>query len=281
MPRRRYKLFAICALAVVFLLYRVTLNSWDQPPISASIGRPPPSAPQSAHDAPEPAKPAAADQPQEPLKEHTGPDANDKPKLDHVGQGKTGNERVGTKVPELKDEAASVDGKAPGSTKDKGPKEKVEDEAPLHWTKPPNESPLDTPPAASRVHWTKPKEHFAVPNESVISLPVGKASKMSKIQYDFGPVSAQVRTKRVERQEKVKAELKCTWAGYKKHAWMHGELTPVSVKHRDLFCGWAATLVDSLDTLWIAGMKDEFDEAANAVKKIDFTPIVSTSPSLK
>ncbi|KAL7820707.1 glycoside hydrolase [Trichoderma gracile] len=52
---------------------------------------------------------------------------------------------------------------------------------------------------------------------------------------------------------------------------MHDELSPVSAKHRDPFCGWAATLVDSLDTLWIAGLREEFDEAARAVEQIDFT----------
>ncbi|KAI5294008.1 hypothetical protein KEM52_004860, partial [Ascosphaera acerosa] len=39
----------------------------------------------------------------------------------------------------------------------------------------------------------------------------------------------------------------------------------------DGFGGWAATLVDNLDTLWIMGLKDEFSEAVTAAAAIDFT----------
>lgn len=45
---------------------------------------------------------------------------------------------------------------------------------------------------------------------------------------------------------------------------------PVSGGGRDQFSGWAATLVDSLDTLWMMGLRAEFDEAVNAVAGIDF-----------
>ena len=65
-----------------------------------------------------------------------------------------------------------------------------------------------------------------------------------------------------------------SWQGYKEKAWMHDELSPVSGGFRDPFAGWGATFVDTLDTLWIMGLKDEFDEAMQAVDKIDFT----TSP---
>jgi len=34
---------------------------------------------------------------------------------------------------------------------------------------------------------------------------------------------------------------------------------------KDSFGGWGATLVDSLDTLWIMDLRDEFDIAVNAV----------------
>jgi len=51
---------------------------------------------------------------------------------------------------------------------------------------------------------------------------------------------------------------------------MQDALLPLSGEGRDQFSGWAATLVDSLDTLWIMGLKDEFDEAVDAVATIDF-----------
>ncbi len=36
------------------------------------------------------------------------------------------------------------------------------------------------------------------------------------------------------------------------------------------FCGWSATLVDALDTLWIMGLREEFEGAVNASITIDF-----------
>ena len=40
---------------------------------------------------------------------------------------------------------------------------------------------------------------------------------------------------------------------------------------KDSFVGWAATLVDSLDSLYILGMGDEFLEAVKALEQIDFS----------
>jgi mannosyl-oligosaccharide alpha-1,2-mannosidase len=39
---------------------------------------------------------------------------------------------------------------------------------------------------------------------------------------------------------------------------------------KDPFGGWAATMVDSLDTLWIMDLKEEFREAAQAAAKLDW-----------
>jgi mannosyl-oligosaccharide alpha-1,2-mannosidase len=115
------------------------------------------------------------------------------------------------------------------------------------------------------------QEHFPLPPESIISLPTGKPLKVPRVQHEFGGESPEAKSRRVNRQDRVQKEIARAWSGYKKFAWMHDELSPVSAKYRDPFCGWAATLVDSLDTLWIAGLKEEFDEAAKAVKEIDFT----------
>jgi mannosyl-oligosaccharide alpha-1,2-mannosidase len=60
------------------------------------------------------------------------------------------------------------------------------------------------------------------------------------------------------------------WDSYRTYAWKRDALLPLSGAGRDQFSGWAATLVDSLDTLWIMGLKEEFDEAVAAVAEIDF-----------
>lgn len=69
----------------------------------------------------------------------------------------------------------------------------------------------------------------------------------------------------------VKDSFLHSWMGYKQHAWLHDEVRPLTAKSHDPFGGWAATLVDALDTLWIINLKDEFEEAVLACEEIDFT----------
>jgi len=123
----------------------------------------------------------------------------------------------------------------------------------------------------TEIHWEKPTEHFPIPTESIIPLPTGKPVEIPTIQHAFGKETAEAKKLRETRLAKVKAEAARAWKGYHKYALGHDELSPVTKKFRDPFCGWAATLVDSLDTLWIMGMKDEFEEALEIVAKIDFT----------
>ncbi|KAF9380071.1 hypothetical protein CPB97_008588 [Podila verticillata] len=102
----------------------------------------------------------------------------------------------------------------------------------------------------------------------------GKGTKTSlkKIQFDFPEESAQDRELRERRRKHVRAGMAHAWQGYKKHAWGHDEVYPVSGGHKDNFNGWGATMIDSLDTLVIMGFNDEFDEALEWVKtKFDMT----------
>ena len=57
------------------------------------------------------------------------------------------------------------------------------------------------------------------------------------------------------------------------HAWGHDELKPVTKKGGDTFNGWGATLVDSLDTLVIAGLHEEYALARTHVQALDFTQL--------
>ena len=109
------------------------------------------------------------------------------------------------------------------------------------------------------------------PLDSLIPLPTGTLARIPKIQHTIGKESKAEKTKRLSHRNAVKAAFKRSWKGYKKHAWLHDEVTPVEPGALDTFGGWAATLVDSLDTLWLMGMKAEFDEAVTALDKIDFS----------
>lgn len=130
------------------------------------------------------------------------------------------------------------------------------------------------PPAPTTIHWERQKEHFPVPSESLIRLPTGVPKSIPKIQYTFAEEDPEARARREKRQDIVKQEFAQAWEGYSTYAWLHDELKPVSGGFKDPFCGWAATLVDSLDTLWIMGLYDEFEAAVEGLKQLDFT----TSP---
>uniref|UniRef100_A0A0A9A537 alpha-1,2-Mannosidase n=1 Tax=Arundo donax TaxID=35708 RepID=A0A0A9A537_ARUDO len=61
------------------------------------------------------------------------------------------------------------------------------------------------------------------------------------------------------------------WTSYVTYAWGQDELQPQSKSGVNSFGGLGATLVDSLDTLYIMGLKDEFQKARDWVaESLDF-----------
>lgn len=62
-----------------------------------------------------------------------------------------------------------------------------------------------------------------------------------------------------------------SWQGYRKNAWLHDEVKPVSGGYKDHFGGWGATLVDALDTLYIMNLEQDFTIAVADLRKVDFT----------
>jgi mannosyl-oligosaccharide alpha-1,2-mannosidase len=119
--------------------------------------------------------------------------------------------------------------------------------------------------------WSRMKPRYPV--KHMRALPTGKPLALPKVQKDFGPESESDRELRLKRRDAVKASFLRSWKSYRKLAWMSDELTPVSGGKHDPFGGWGATLVDSLDTLWIMGLKDEFYEAVAAASKINFDKV--------
>ncbi|KAK5114330.1 hypothetical protein LTR62_002582 [Meristemomyces frigidus] len=115
------------------------------------------------------------------------------------------------------------------------------------------------------VYWTKQPERFAP--STTIQLPTGSSKPMPRIQYS-GNDAGQADN---ERLAIVKEAARHAWSGYRDLAWGMDELKPISGGYNNPFNGWGATLVDSLDTLWIMGMKESFEEAVEQVRVIDFT----------
>ncbi|KAH3968517.1 alpha-1,2-Mannosidase [Parastagonospora nodorum] len=109
------------------------------------------------------------------------------------------------------------------------------------------------------------------PVSSIAPLPTGEPVAIPKIQHAFGVETSHNKEQRLQRQAAVKEAFLHTWNGYKKYAWLQDEVTPVTGGFKNGFGQRGATLVDTLDTLVIMGLEEEFDEAVKAVKKIDFT----------
>ncbi|KAI2642740.1 glycoside hydrolase family 47 protein [Xylaria nigripes] len=120
----------------------------------------------------------------------------------------------------------------------------------------------------SSFDWSQVPYHF--PPGPITPLPTGKVKSFPRIQAPPGPAGAEQDRIREARRREVKDIFLHDWAAYREYAWMKDALMPITGGFRDQFCGWAATLVDSLDSLWILGLREEFDEAVAAVSTIDF-----------
>ena len=129
---------------------------------------------------------------------------------------------------------------------------------------------LNASPSANIIRWTKQPEHF--PISTTTQLPSGTSKPFPRIQRAVDKLSANGVDQ--ERLAIVKATAKRAWKGYREFAFPQDEIRPISGAANNPFNGWGATMVDSLDTLWIMGMREEFEEAVEAVDNIDF----ATSP---
>ncbi|KAJ4718777.1 alpha-1,2-Mannosidase [Melia azedarach] len=75
----------------------------------------------------------------------------------------------------------------------------------------------------------------------------------------------------IQRKEKVKEAMIHAWSSYEKYAWGQDELQPQSKNGVNSFGGLGATLVDSLDTLYIMGLDEQFQRAREWVaNSLDF-----------
>uniref|UniRef100_G3U854 alpha-1,2-Mannosidase n=1 Tax=Loxodonta africana TaxID=9785 RepID=G3U854_LOXAF len=66
-----------------------------------------------------------------------------------------------------------------------------------------------------------------------------------------------------ERRKAVIDAFSHAWKGYRAFAWGHDELKPLSESFNEVFGfgGLGLTLIDALDTMWIMGLQNEFEEA--------------------
>lgn len=132
-------------------------------------------------------------------------------------------------------------------------------------------------PGTSRP-WSSLKQKY--PIEDFAQLPAGRPAQLPKVQHVFAAESESAAKVRLQRQAAVKKSFQRCYTSYRVRAWLRDEVMPISGGANDWYGGWAATLIDSLDTLWIMEMKNEFDEAIDAVAGIDFSPGTSTQDTI-
>lgn len=130
-------------------------------------------------------------------------------------------------------------------------------------------SPLATPtkshiqPIDKDFFWRTVTHQYPV--TSFRPLPTAAVDVLPHVQAKFGPESADQKQTRLTRRDTIKRAFSRSWKAYKEHAWLRDEVKPITGKPVDTFGGWGATLVDSLDTLWIMGFREEFSLAVQAV----------------
>lgn len=66
--------------------------------------------------------------------------------------------------------------------------------------------------------------------------------------------------------DKVRDAMRHSWSGYHQRAWGHDDIKPISGQPKD-WCKLAITMLDSLTTLWLMGLHQEFDDAQRWIEE--------------
>ncbi|KAK0704802.1 family 47 glycoside hydrolase [Lasiosphaeris hirsuta] len=129
----------------------------------------------------------------------------------------------------------------------------------------------------SSYDWSKQQLRHPIAESDMSRPPQGPPKNLQRVQYQFQRAAFVPDATAKSRRDAVRdAFLRC-WKSYTEHALPHDELMPVSLIGKDTFGGWAATMVDALDTLLIMNLKDEFNAMLPFVGALDWadTPLTS------
>ncbi|OAL53545.1 mannosyl-oligosaccharide 1,2-alpha-mannosidase IC [Pyrenochaeta sp. DS3sAY3a] len=107
------------------------------------------------------------------------------------------------------------------------------------------------------------------PPTHILEIHPEKPKLLRQIQFPFAHPDQTSEVSK-KRREAVTETFMRAWTAYKQEAWLKDEVQPMTGMSNNQFGGWGATLIDSLDTLWIFDMKDEFQEAVDAALTVDF-----------
>ncbi|RIB14360.1 Glycoside Hydrolase Family 47 protein [Gigaspora rosea] len=113
---------------------------------------------------------------------------------------------------------------------------------------------------------------FSVSHDLGSQVHLDNVTQLPKIQYKFSKRETRdEKLLREFRRDSIKNGFLHAWNGYTKYAWGYDELLPTTNKGRNNFNGWGATIIDSLDTMWIMGLKEEFIRSRDFVQSVNFT----------
>ncbi|OLN92292.1 Mannosyl-oligosaccharide 1,2-alpha-mannosidase MNS1-like protein 1 [Colletotrichum chlorophyti] len=129
----------------------------------------------------------------------------------------------------------------------------------------------------SSFNWSNAKQFHPV-STPLTPLPKGRPLALPRVQHDFDVASPHPEA--VKRRKAVRDAFKKSYDSYKRYAWTRDELAPVSAGAKDTFGGWAASLVDSLDTLLIMDFHEEFRAAADVAVRLDWANTTEKSANL-
>ncbi|KAH9814163.1 family 47 glycoside hydrolase [Melampsora americana] len=95
--------------------------------------------------------------------------------------------------------------------------------------------------------------------------------RVNSLEFRFQKSGLNQSTLAASRAETIKQKLKEAYADYIRWGFPADEVAPLSKDGSNTRNGWGATLVDSLDTLYIMGLHDEFEDGLSHTAKIDFS----------
>ncbi|KAG5683523.1 hypothetical protein PVAND_012797 [Polypedilum vanderplanki] len=122
-------------------------------------------------------------------------------------------------------------------------------------------------------NYHNPKFHYEIKQNGSLMITERRVVKRSSdddvIQYSIDDKNSSMIDE--AKRQKVKEMMQHAWSNYKTYAWGKNELKPISKRAHtgSIFGSYdiGATIVDSMDTLYIMGMKDEFDEGREWIAK--------------
>ncbi|KAG2204758.1 hypothetical protein INT46_006151 [Mucor plumbeus] len=112
---------------------------------------------------------------------------------------------------------------------------------------------------------------------AVLTATIAISSSEATIIKRAGDETLNLCTTNNDRAQRIKDSFQFAYNGYKQYAFGHDELLPVSNGYSDSRNGWGASIVDALDTMLIMGLDEDYNQALEFVRSIDFTKSQDTS----